>query len=71
MRCLLLQFAEAVPQDILNKCPYGPELAKVKMYKKCFKMCKLRTCVNYDVKQQLEMNFGGSLQDLVRDYSHF
>lgn len=52
-------------RSVLESCQYGPQLAKVKMYKKCFKMTKLRTCMNYDVKRQLEDNFGGSLEDLV------
>lgn len=55
-----------MPQEVVEKCPYGPELKRVKLYKKCFKMHKMRTCMNNDIKQQLEMNFGGSLQDLVR-----
>ncbi len=50
---------------MLDSCPYGPELAKVKMFKKCCKMNKMRTCMNYDIKKQLELNFGGSLGDLV------
>jgi len=37
------KFAEAVPQEILEQCPYGPQLAKVKKYKKCMKMYKCKT----------------------------
>ena len=51
---------------MLEDCTYGPQLAKVKAYKKCLKMHKMRTCMNFDVKQKLESNFNGDLEDLVK-----
>ncbi len=50
---------------MLDDCPYGPSLGKVKAFKKCMKMHKIRTCMNFDIKQKLEQNVDGGLDQLV------
>lgn len=56
--------ASVIPEGILNECVFGPDMAKVKCYKKCLKNRKMKSCMNYDIKQQLEANFA-PLPDLV------
>jgi len=56
-------FAEAIPRTILQECPYGEKWGKIKMFMYCDKMAKWRMCMNHDIKQKLEKNFG-KLEDL-------
>lgn len=56
-------FAEAIPRTILQECPYGEKWGKIKMFMHCDKMAKWRMCMNHDIKQKLEKNFG-KLEDL-------
>lgn len=48
--------SQSLPRAMLDECPYG--LGKLKMFMKCMKMAKLKTCMHFDVKQKLEENFG-------------
>ncbi|XP_059081673.1 uncharacterized protein LOC131879386 [Tigriopus californicus] len=57
-------YAQALPEEILNDCVTGPQITKIKFFKKCLKMAKAHTCMNYDVRQNLEANFG-SVEELV------
>jgi len=52
------ELSQNVPRAMLEECPYGPQLGKLKMFMKCMKMGKLKTCMNFDIKQKLEENFG-------------
>ena len=51
------QLAEAVPQSMLDECPWGGEMVKVKFYMKCMMKHKVKVCMNYDIKQKLEQHF--------------
>jgi hypothetical protein len=53
-----------LPKEVIEECPFGPELAKVKFYKKCLMHRKMKTCMNYDIKQKIEENFA-PLETLV------
>jgi len=52
------ELSQNLPQDLVDECPYGPQMAKLKMFLKCMEKCKMKTCMHYDVKQKLEENFG-------------
>lgn len=59
-------YAEAIPSEVVEQCPYGAKLGRVKAFKKCLKMKQVRTCMSFDVKRKLERNLGGTtLADLV------
>jgi len=53
-----IELAEAVPQSMLDDCPWGGEMVKTKMFMKCMMKKKIKTCMRYDIKQKLEENFG-------------
>ena len=59
IRLRLLQLAEAVPQSMLDDCPWGGEMVKTKMYMKCMMKKKVKTCMRKDIKDKLEEHFGG------------
>merc|ERR1711950_31373 len=50
-----IELAEAVPQSMLDDCPWGGEMVKTMM---CMMKKKIKTCMRYDIKQKLEENFG-------------
>ena len=54
----MLQLAEAVPQSMLDDCPWGGEMVKTKFFMKCMMKKKIKTCMRFDIKQKLEENFG-------------
>merc|ERR1719460_2124491 len=53
-----IELAEAVPQSMLDDCPWGGEMVKTKMFMKCMMKKKIKTCMRFDIKQKLEENFG-------------
>merc|ERR1712095_12115 len=53
-----IELAEAVPQSMLDDCPWGGEMVKTKFFMKCMMKKKIKTCMRYDIKQKLEENFG-------------
>ena len=55
----MLQFAENIPQSMLDDCPWGGEMVKTKMYWKCMMKKKIKTCMRKDIKDKLEEHFGG------------
>lgn len=59
-------FAQAIPENFYDRCAYGPKLGKVKMFKKCCKMTSAKTCMAFDVRNNLEENFG-DVDDLLED----
>merc|ERR1719367_1325382 len=52
-----VELAEAVPQSMLDECPWGGEMVKVKFYMKCMMKHKVKVCMNYDIKQKPEQHF--------------
>jgi len=61
-----IQLAEAVPQDMLDDCPWGGEMVKVKYFMKCMMKKKIETCMHFDIRQKLEENFK-PIDDLVAE----
>ena len=59
-------FAEAIPENFYDRCAYGPKLGKVKMFKKCCKMTSAKTCMAFDIRNNLEENFG-DVDDLLEE----
>lgn len=53
-----IELAEAVPQSMLDDCPWGGEMVKTKFFMKCMMKKKIKTCMRFDMKQKLEENFG-------------
>lgn len=60
-----MQFAQAIPKEMLEECMFGPKLAKVKFFKHCCMKSKIKTCMKYDMKKKLEDNFG-PIEELVQ-----
>merc|ERR1712122_459317 len=54
-----IEFAENLPQSMLDDCPWGGEMVKTKMYMKCMMKKKVKTCMRKDIKDKLEEHFGG------------
>merc|ERR1712066_839854 len=48
-----IELAEAVPQSMLDDCPWGGEMVKTKMFMKCMMKKKIKTCMRYDIKHKL------------------
>ena len=48
------KYATTLPESTLNECSIGPKLTKIMHFKKCMKMYKLDTCMNYDVIEKME-----------------
>ena len=60
------EYAQNLPEEILNSCTLGPKITKMKWFKYCMKMHKYQACMNYDVIEKLadaEM----PIDQLVRD----
>merc|ERR1712043_137805 len=58
--CMLREcdvLAQAVPKSMLEECPWGGEMVKVKTYMKCIMKHKVKVCMNYDIKKKLEQHF--------------
>lgn len=51
-------FAQAIPEEFFKNWSCGLNLGKVKMFMKCAKISKAKTCMAYDIRQNLEENFG-------------
>merc|ERR1712241_985929 len=54
-----IEFAENIPQSMLDDCPWGGEMVKTKMYMKCMMKKKVKPCMRKDIKDKLEEHFGG------------
>lgn len=52
-----VELAQAVPKSMLDECPWGGEMVKVKTYMKCIMKHKVKVCMNYDIKKKLEQHF--------------
>merc|ERR1739844_640776 len=52
-----VELAQAVPKSMLEECPWGGEMVKVKTYMKCIMKHKVKVCMNYDIKKKLEQHF--------------
>merc|ERR1719351_624470 len=61
-----IEFAENLPQSMLDDCPWGGEMVKTKMYMKCMMKKKVKTCMRKDIKDKLEEHFGG-VDKLVKE----
>merc|ERR1712073_278876 len=61
-----IEFAENLPQSMLDDCPWGGEMVKTKMYMKCMMKKKIKTCMHYDIKTKIEAQFG-PMKDLVQE----
>merc|ERR1712045_981256 len=61
-----IEFAENLPQSMLDDCPWGGEMVKTKMYMKCMMKKKFKTCMRKDIKDKLEEHFGG-VDELVKE----
>jgi len=61
-----IEFAENIPQSMLDDCPWGGEMVKTKMYMKCMMKKKIKTCMRKDIKDKLEEHFGG-VDKLVKE----
>jgi len=61
-----IEFAENIPQSMLDDCPWGGEMVKTKMYMKCMMKKKFKTCMRKDIKDKLEEHFGG-VDKLVKE----
>jgi len=61
-----IEFAENIPQSMLDDCPWGGEMVKTKMYWKCMMKKKIKTCMRKDIKDKLEEHFGG-VDELVKE----
>jgi len=61
-----IEFAENLPQSMLDDCPWGGEMVKTKMYMKCMMKKKFKTCMRKDIKDKLEEHFGG-VDKLVKE----
>merc|ERR1712079_735206 len=59
-----IELAEAVPQSMLDDCPWGGEMVKTKFFMKC--MMKKKICMHYDIKTKIEAQFG-PMKDLVQE----
>ena len=60
------EYAQALPEEILNECTLGPKITKMKWFKYCMKMHKYEACMNYDVIEKLECA-EMPIDQLVRD----
>merc|ERR1712197_293073 len=61
-----IEFAENLPQSMLDDCPWVGEMVKTKMYMKCMMKKKVKTCMRKDIKDKLEEHFGG-VDELVKE----
>merc|ERR1712046_147349 len=61
-----IELAEAVPQSMLDDCPWGGEMVKTKFFMKCMMKKKIKTCMHYDIKTKIEAQFG-PMKDLVQE----
>merc|ERR1711963_628663 len=61
-----IEFAENLPQSMLDDCPWGGEMVKTKMYMKCMMKKKVKSCMRKDIKDKLEEHFGG-VDELVKE----
>merc|ERR1739848_245580 len=61
-----IEFAENIPQSMLDDCPWGGEMVKTKMYMKCMMKKKIKTRMRKDIKDKLEEPFGG-VDELVKE----
>jgi hypothetical protein len=59
------QFAETIPQELADTCVWGPEMYRVKMFHKCMMKTKIQCCMNKDIRDKLEKNFG-SIEELTK-----
>lgn len=48
------KYATTLPESTLNECSIGPKMTKIIHFKKCMKMSKLETCMNFDVIEKME-----------------
>merc|ERR1712227_411381 len=48
-----IEFAENLPQSMLDDCPWGGEMVKTKMYMKCMMKKKVKTCMRKDIIDKL------------------
>ena len=48
------KYATTLPESTLNECSVGPQLTSIMHFKKCMKMHKLDTCMQYDVMEKME-----------------
>ena len=48
------EYAQNLPQEILDSCTLGPKITKMKWFKFCMKMHKYESCMNYDIIEKLE-----------------
>merc|ERR1712200_368982 len=57
---LCVDLAKSVPEEYTEEYNYSEHVnvGQVHMYMKCIKVHKIKTCMNNDIKEKIETNFG-------------